>query len=142
MNWPAFTLLPTVMPGARRQRAGFLPSSVPGVSLLMWMYQYSQPSLPTSESMFPAVPLLSRCPHAIVPQLAATSCISLAPQGSLPLAPRGQLRAGRGAGAHEQTGHGQDAGGGAPERGRTMRHLWIPLASPLGLWFRPFRTPG
>ena len=39
MNWPAFTVLPSWMPGARIHFFGFLPSSVPGVSLLMWMYQ-------------------------------------------------------------------------------------------------------
>src|SRR5690242_7638341 len=35
--------------------------------------------------MLPAVPVLSACTHAIVPSLAATSCMSLAPSRSLPM---------------------------------------------------------
>jgi len=34
---PSFTLLPTLIPGAKRNSGGLAPSSVPGVSLLMWM---------------------------------------------------------------------------------------------------------
>lgn len=34
--WPRLTVAPSTMPGANAQADGFLPSSVPGESLLMW----------------------------------------------------------------------------------------------------------
>ena len=53
MCWPCTTRLPTAMPGANAHPRAFRPSSVPGVSLLMCMYQYSHPSASRSTSMFP-----------------------------------------------------------------------------------------
>ena len=84
MNWPRFTCTPWAMPGANRHCAGLSPSSVPGVSLLMWMYQYFQPSSPVRMSMFPECPLESARANVIVPLFAASSWSSFVPMRSLP----------------------------------------------------------
>ncbi len=84
MNCPRFTCTPSTMPGANRHCAGFAPSSVPGVSLLMWMYQYFHPSVPVRMSMLPECPLESSRANVIVPSFAASSWSSLVPMRSLP----------------------------------------------------------
>ena len=49
----ATTSAPTSMPGPNVSDASAAPSSVPGVSLLRWMYQYFHPSSPSRTTMFP-----------------------------------------------------------------------------------------
>jgi hypothetical protein len=67
---------------------GLAPSSVPGESLLMWMYQYSQPSLSRMLSML--LPLVRV--HETVPSWAATSTWSLWPIRSAPWCERPPAR--------------------------------------------------
>jgi hypothetical protein len=67
------------------------PSSVPGVSLLMWMYQCSQPAASRRTRRLPEMPLSSRM-VVTVPSVAATSGVSFAPRRSFPRCARPPLR--------------------------------------------------
>ena len=110
MCWPCTTRLPTAMPGANAHPRAFRPSSVPGVSLLMCMYQYSHPSASRSTSMFPLFVDVSWRTKVITPSRVARSFCSFVPIRSLPCA------GGRRCGGAEVVGEADRALDGEEER--------------------------